>query len=70
MFVKEKEMERANSWIEKWSNQELINQIRMFEQIFDFEHMDDFIFLDEIYEVYELMRSECVKRIANLSPHV
>lgn len=65
MFVTEKELARANSWIEKFSNKELLNQFHMFEAIIDFDEFNDFIFSDEIIELHRFMLEECAIRLAD-----
>lgn len=68
MFIQEKGMESVKRWIKDMSNQELITQIRMFESIFEFEKVSDFVLLDEVNELLQFMLEECVERLASILP--
>lgn len=49
-----------------WKTTTLVEQEKLLGQIIDSDMAEDFVLIDEVIELYDMVRDECVKRLAHV----
>ncbi len=49
-----------------WNTSTLVEQEKLLGKIIDSDMAEDFVLIDEVIELYDMVRDECVKRLAHV----
>lgn len=64
MNLREEFMKYYKDWFSSWNASNLVKQEQVLSDLIDSELFMDFILCDEVVLLYDLIRDECVRRLA------